>query len=316
MKCRYRFPVRSQTKVLIKHPIKLNDFIFEFQTSKDNIINELWVTFPCDKKHWPSIVSMKNKDIKAHICIHEPRYGELTNIIRFIESMLSFYGFQSVDLSNRLIEWIPENDSEKKSLKLDSFKSEPYFNINNLPIINFSLIVQSLYSYPEAYHIEPSLAFFRRGLYSIKYDRFIEAIYNFYFYLESVYGNGQTKNYKLKKEFAKHNDLVRAIENARDNFDLSKHPLSKIIHSRFDSIYRGKNANDIIDNIVDLRGFLHHHSNKRPGIWHPEDKLNFCCDAFFLMDVVHPLAYKKVNKFVFSEETKKLFEKEFGGKRY
>lgn len=308
MRCRYRFSVKGHIRILKKFPIKFDDYEFDFRTTDKETIDSVWVTFPCNNEaDWPKLTTL-NGPIKANIRITQPRYENVVQMVRFLEGMLSFYGMESVAVDDPMTEWLPENEMEKSAIGVYSFSSSREdLDPRKLPELKLGLLAQSLYAYHDAWHLEPLLNFFRRGFIAIRDERFIEAIYNFYFYLESAYGNGHTRNYKIKREFEQCAELVSAIENARDKFDVSKHHHKKLIYHRFDMSYRGKNAREIIGTIVELRGFLHHHNRQRADIWHPEDKWTYSADAFFLWDVVHSLAFCEVNKYVFSDKVKAMF---------
>jgi hypothetical protein len=49
---------------------------------------------------------------------------------------------------------------------------------------------------------------------------------------------------------------------------------------------------EYLEHVVDLRGFLHHHTQERSGIWDPEDQQKYEVDAVVLQDVVFNAIFK------------------------
>ena len=60
---------------------------------------------------------------------------------------------------------------------------------------------------------------------------------------------------------------------------------------------------EILKKIVELRGFLHHHTLKRKDIWHPEDHNKYETDAHFFQAVA--FTKKRFNEFI--ENIPRLF---------
>jgi hypothetical protein len=54
------------------------------------------------------------------------------------------------------------------------------------------------------------------------------------------------------------------------------------------------NASDagVSDYLVEVRGFIHHHTMRRRGIWHPERQEEFEFDAFVLQHIAFGIAMK------------------------
>lgn len=310
MKCRYRYKAKTLIRLGDSFPLEFMELLFEFRKNSTGFVDEVWVTVSVrDKSLWPSVVSHPDQPIKADFRMTRPENEKVVHILRFLEGGLSFYGLESIDFDDPKIEWLPETDEEKNQLTVYSYSSSTQRpDVASLPEAKFGLIAQTLYAYEDAWGFEPQFNFFRRGVIAVRDERFIEAIYNFYFYLESTFGNGQTRNERIKAEFAKNHDLIRAVRVARDRFDVSRHLYRNLINARFDSTYRSKSETEIISTIVDLRGFLHHHTSKRRDIWHPSDKWTYSADAFLMQDIVHPLAHGSLTRHAYSEKNLDKFK--------
>jgi hypothetical protein len=309
MKCQYHFRIKGILKLGSVFPITFRDFVFTFHQNAHGLLDEIWVAVQvADRAEWPSFLPTPSGPIKGNLRITHPSYDSIVDIMRFLEGALSFFGMESIDVEDPSIEWLPEDPEEDRALSLHSFtSSRAEIDPNTLPETRLGLLAQVLYSHEDAWSLEPQLNFFRRGFVAIRDERFIEAIWNFYFYLESTFGNGQTKNKAVKRQFQSNQRIVQAVAAARDKFDLSKHPRRQAIYIRFDQAYRGKTEHQIIETIVDLRGYLHHHTAKRKGEWHPADKWQFAADAFILQSITHQLAYADLSIHVFSDKNKERF---------
>jgi hypothetical protein len=310
MKCRYRYKAKTLVRLGESFPLEFMDLLFEFQKNSTGLVDEIWVTVHVpDKSMWPSVVFHPDRQIKTEFRMTRPENETVVHILRFLEGGLSFYGLESIDFDDPKKEWLPETDEEKIELTVHSYSSSTErIDISSVPVAKFGLIAQTLYAYADAWDLEPQFNFFRRGVIAIRDERFIDAIYNFYFYLESTFGNGQTRNERIKAEFAKNQDLMTMVGVARDRFDVSRHVYRNLMNARFDGVYRSKTEREIISTIVDLRGFLHHHTSKRKDIWHPSDKWTYSADAFLMQDIVHGLAHNSLTRHAYSEKNLDKFK--------
>jgi hypothetical protein len=67
----------------------------------------------------------------------------------------------------------------------------------------------------------------------------------------------------------------------------------------YEKRYRGLTPAEVTDHLVELRGFLHHHTAKWADIWHPDDHEKYQVDAHvagltcgrLIQDAVFPLVY-------------------------
>lgn len=128
---------------------------------------------------------------------------------------------------------------------------------------------------------------------------FISAYYDFYFLLETLYGNGKTKNDAVKTEFKKSPEIRTAAENflALRHEDYPNAETRKALMAKFS----GYSVDTLIEYIVKQRGFFHHHTARKQNIWHPAHEEEYENDALMLQDIALQ---------VLTHETFKLFETE------
>ncbi len=209
---------------------------------------------------------------------------------------------------------------EKERLTIFSFsRSLEQVPDEKLPNTPFDLIARSIIVAWDAREIEVPLSFYRKGRIDIDEGRYIEAIYDFYFMLESVFA--EKGNSKLCEEAFKQNDSLRkSVEKALiDDVLLGEIRREKRLQSAFDEHYKGA-TEEVIDDIVELRGFLHHYTSRRRDIWHPEEHERFEVDALVLQHIAYHLAFELVKPYVFSEQAiqiyTELIKKILGHKNY
>nr|MDA3895450.1 hypothetical protein [Desulfobacteraceae bacterium] len=81
----------------------------------------------------------------------------------------------------------------------------------------------------------------------------------------------------------------------------------KDLYADFVKKYVNRKEKEIIENIIDLRGFLHHHSAKNKKIWHPAEQRKFEVDALVLHQICYYIISKKINNVLFQTTRVKDF---------
>ncbi|MCZ6625574.1 MAG: hypothetical protein O7B35_15325, partial [Deltaproteobacteria bacterium] len=234
-----------------------------------------------------------------------------------IEGLLAIYGLSSIEIESPGENWEAESEEERAQLELFSFgpsrKSPPD---EARPMITFDLVARSFLAARRARSTEVALSFFRKGRNDFLEKRHIEADYDFYFMFESLFGCGKTKNYQVKAEFKKASQLRSALEEILS----APQPLADFrpgpqTLAEFEGCYCGKTVDEVIDGIVELRGFLHHYTAERPGIWHPEGHAPYECHAMFLVRVAQTIAFKLSRQYIFSDEAVTEYQQMYKGVR-
>ena len=309
MKCIYTFKIKGRIKPSQDYLIPLRGRIYDFITDDDGYVTHLGVTIPnYSDESLPTLTEHSEGKVKASIHIpSDPNLSVVQDELRVLEGLLSLYGVESIGIKQPKLKWVAENKEEKKKIKLhsieQSYQSRDEMDVEELP---HDLLVGSLIAATEAKELEIPLNFFRKGNLDVFEQRHIEAIYDYYFFLETLYGDGKFKKSSIVNSFLKSDDLISSIKESVKNtrFELRERSLLKIFLEQ----YEDKPEKDIITHIVELRGFLHHHTLKNKDIWHPDKQDRFKVDAFFLQGVCFNVAFKLAAKYVFTEKTKNIFE--------
>jgi hypothetical protein len=312
MKCKYTFKIEGEIKPDRDYEIPLRGYLYDF-VLKDGYITHVCVTVPnFDPRYLPTVSNHAEGKVKASIHIPpDPYLWGIQEELRTFQGFLSLFGLKSISIDNPKIEWIPENKQEETKLHL--FGAGPItYSRNKLPILPLphDLLVRALIASKEtleARSIEVPLSFYRKGTHDIFERLYIEAIYDFYFMLETLYGDGKFKKDAIITRFVRSAELRESIQKALDVPDREisgDKKLSQIYKQKIAS----KSIEEIIAYIVDLRGFLHHHTVKNRRIWHPDNQNEYKTEALFLLSLCFNVAMKIFCDLVQSEETKEVYE--------
>jgi hypothetical protein len=299
---RYTFHVTSDLRLDDFWPIGIGNRRYEFKTNDNNEIESISVTVrEEDEGNWPRIVEEPEADVKLHFFAGNNKdYGSIVDDILIAQGMLSLYRQIDIDYENSREEWIPENQYEEKSLKLTGF--ERLAKRPPTSILPYDIVARSFLCLEEARSLEILLTFVRQGNNEIDRNRYINAFYNYYFFIETLYGDGKFKKEAILSSFFKSNELVDGVRSARAEFLKGDRAFKGTF---FDLIRNTESPNDLLKYIVDQRGFLHHHTIKRRDIWHPERQQQFEVEAIFMQLVCHGIAFSKVSRVFFQEKHEK-----------
>jgi hypothetical protein len=170
-------------------------------------------------------------------------------------------------------------------------------------------VARSFLAADRAKSTEIALIFYRKGCNDFYEERYIEALYDFYFMFESLFGCGKTKNAKVAAEFKKSKPFRVALEDILSKKDpIGGFQPSNETTVSFKEAYGGKTIDEVIDFIVDLRGFIHHHTAEKPGIWHPEEHSPYECHAMFFILVAHTVAFREAAQHTFSDQVTQAYQ--------
>jgi hypothetical protein len=217
-------------------------------------------------------------------------------MIHPLEGFLAVYGLEQIDLYEADVSWLAESEADKKRLNTTHFRlklarsGRPPFRVP------FSVVTRSIAALHQNLDWEFPLGFFRKGRRDFLERRYIDAIYDYYFLLETLFGNGKTRNTQVKAEFKKCPTLcstcgqvIQEGERAIRNRGSGRRVLDV-----FCSEYATKTPEEYLEHVVDLRGFLHHHSSKNKRAWNPIDEAAFELDAILLGEVCFKICSAKV----------------------
>lgn len=155
-------------------------------------VTHIEVTVPIPREEWPRVTPNPNPGVKLHIETNAYRLPWIQRELRSLQGLLSVFGFDSIELDQPSIQWIPETQDEAEVLKLGAFsiKRSPLPDHEIRPV-SFDLVARAVMASDAAMEIDIPLNFFRRGMLDLRDRQFIEAFYNFFFVVEHLYAEGK-----------------------------------------------------------------------------------------------------------------------------
>ena len=297
-------------KVSATCPMAIRGTVYELERNSAGVVEYISATVVVnDESQWPQLTNSPAPGVALDIKMSGHAFPFIEMELRVVEGLLAFWGVESIDISNAEEFWLPDSDAEKERLKLFSLKrSFKALTDAELQPTSFDLIARAFIAALDSKDIEVPLSFFRKGRIDSRERRYIDAIYDFYFVLETVYGDGKTKNYQVKQALQENVELCQLVRaTLADEFVLATMAREPKLLESFEKNYRNRSAQEILSHFVELRGFLHHHTRLRPGIWHPEDHSRFEFDALVLEHLTFAVAFKLMEPYVFSDKTVKAY---------
>lgn len=285
--------VDGHSKINASYTIDVDAYLLKIDCDKNGNVNCLSAGVRVKDFHnyLPKLnISKDDRDCGLNIPYNH-FHEDIINLLQHIESLGSFWlGIKKIYWDNPISTWIPENKEEEKFFKEGGTINNYSFNKKYKPnIVEFNPeILRQIIDNRNFYkHLVIPLSFYREGKNEFESERYIQSFYNFYFYLEDLYGNGKTKNHQIENEFLNSKQFVEAVEETLVLFGVNgyeKHfiKLQELLSAKKYSY----DALSVIKLIVSVRGNLHHFSRKSTlQLGHYFNQEKFETMAFFLMSI-------------------------------
>ncbi len=298
----YTYPVRSTLSAVDRWPVLVNKFRVEFGEEK-GIISSVSVAVRLDDDvRLPTVSPLNDPKVKLHIDVGKSAHNdEVTDYLMVVQGMLSLLGTFTIDLNKCQVKWEPENDDERTKLSLFSYSVTTDKNVEAQSPFTFDFIARTVFTAASSVHYEVPLTFLRRGLQDIKSDRFIDAFYNFFFFLETQFAPGFSNPKVVTEKLLEASSVKVALQVTRENLRRHRGHLPNLLS------LLALGDRELITQLVDTRGNLHHHTLRRPGIWHPEKPERFEAEALILQSIAHSIAMEEVFSLIYSQEQDDAF---------
>lgn len=214
-----------------------------------------------------------------------PFWEDLTSLL---QSMGVFWlEIEEIDVREAESVWIPETPEERGQIEINNIKVSQVSR-QNPKNLNLSVIQELVRYRDQNDHLVIPFSFLRVAMSDFASRRYLSSFYNFYFFLESLYGKGRFRSRDVKQAFKKSEHIRTAVGETINMFagdpfrrnDLAN--LNQLSPKGIQawSVERG------IDFIVDMRGHLHHYSATGKGErGHPLNQHRYEPLAYFGMNV-------------------------------
>ena len=301
MKCVFKYPVKWIVKIDGVQPFTHNGWHFDFVQENESI-SYIIISVPLTASDKLPTFSPNPKDSRIIDCvINQPASTELLmKTLRTLEGFLSVYGLERIALDEADIAWVPETEEEKQKLQGQQFKFKYTKRETSNLRAPFTVVKRSVIASTEALDWEVPLSFYRKGSNDHHDRRYIDAIHDFYFLIETLFGNGKTKNYQVKIELIKSQPLVTiAAQVLREGEQtILRRGTRTTVLDEFRQKYANKTPEQYLEHVVELRGFLHHHSPQYKKTWNPTLEYEYELDAILLSHLCFLICSQKVESMI------------------
>jgi len=274
---------------------------YEFGT-EDDYLKKICVTVREDAEtHGPKWGPTPNQPNVSEIKLNTLNLPFIQIELLNLEGLLSPFGIEEIDIKFLEIFWTAETEEEKKYIQIPQWKYYINKDKPKSPQFPKDLMARAILSAYDAEKWQIPLAFYRKGLTDYKHGRFLEACFDYYFMIETLFADGKFKNKDVKANFKKTKELHDAIHQVYDDHKFMNY-LQGISPSKFMNIVQNKPAGDILGFFVDFRGLIHHHSGKDKKRWHPANNQEFKFEAELFANVCFHIGMKIVNEQMFCDQ--------------
>lgn len=310
MKAKYTFQVFGEVKLDKKQmlPISAENLYFEFGLDDRNVVTYIEVVIPVEEEYFPRLVKT-GPNRHSLVVGDNPLLFNVLRHLKGIEALMSNWGLRAIDKKNYKIVWLPENESEREKLDINNFSSrDTRMSVEEMEPLPFDILARSVISSWDGADEAIVTSFFRKGVADMEAQEYIDAIYDFYMILETRFCDGKWRGNQVKQKLKSSKVLEKAFNDAVQvslvgalNQELKLQQSSNAKYTDFEAFF---------DYIVDLRGRLHHHSEKNPKAWDPNKPGVYQLEAVYLHAICNNIILGITWDYVDSELARSSYEKQ------
>lgn len=284
----YKFQIQGILRVESSFSFRFHNRTYSFETN-DGVASALLLSikgFNADL-YAPLISQNESHEITTHVRVKEPPDIAFIQIeLRTLEGLLATFGVYEINILEYEISWIAETQDEKKKIKIRNYKrgyeKKKYEDLPLVPLDIFQrAILASMSTFDKDIdQLQVPLTFFRKGRHDLSQKRFLDASYDFYFMVETLFADGKHGTKDVKALYKANTQLIFCINRViQDEYRMSV--LNGISPEKFKKFIYAKNVAEILDYVVELRGAIHHHTLKKMK-WDPSRDFEFEFEAYLL----------------------------------
>jgi len=296
MRVKFEYPVRTALRLKEAWPVEVNGVRLEWRLANDCPVALIASCATTEKDRLPSLRTEDQSSGAVQVDMgHVDRHDDVERVVRSTQGLLSIYTTISIKFDECEISWEPESDEERKLIKLNRFRRETEkADIWMARRLSYDLVARAMAVTDELAQQEVTLAFVRQGNHDFHDERYIQAYYNFFFFLETQFAAGYSDPKRVVEALLKAQPLQDAISQVRSG----KTP-SRLSREVTDLLRLSDES--LIRHFVKTRGDLHHHALRRPRSWHPDKPEAVATEADLLRVIVNKIATRQSMALMFRD---------------
>ncbi len=295
MRAKLTYPAKASFHLDEHWPLRSDDLEFQFDVENSRIraIVCIWPLGTDDRP--PTIGPLEEgRQGWGEIDFHLARRTEVEHRVRTIQGMLALHGTIDVDWDRPTLEWLADSPEEERGIEIILSGKPPEVDLFKPEKLDFGLVAKAVLGARHLSNLEVALSFLRRGRRDLKERRYIEAIYNCFFVLETQFAAGLSNPREVTKRLKASPIVTAALEAIRAySIDPPRGWTTEADLAVWDGRvqFLSRSNDKIIDELVKLRGTLHHHASRGPHTWHPDKGAAYRVPAHCLHDIALACAH-------------------------
>lgn len=210
---------------------------------------------------------------------HDSILEGLTAEVRRWQALMAAYAWIDIDYGGATVKFHPDPG---ENVALNNIKA----GARDRPIglKTYDVYARAFLADGDAGDFTEASWFFLEGMRAIRQQQYIHAYNEFYLFIESTVGNGKFKTKEISRALCSSDSFMEALKeiSSRNREGISSFGWSQDIGFEV-----------LVKKIVELRGFLRHHSTKNKGSWKPREQHEFFNQAIFISQVCQQLLFQK-----------------------
>ncbi len=299
MKLAVSFPIKNRVYVSNPFPIASDTKSYFIQTKDDVAISVsvMWTGLPV--AYAQTIESHETGDIKATIHGNQSdQYVHLAEYdLRAWQSLLCAFILIDIDFDNPTSTFNAENANEVDKIHVSSASTNRY-RPRARGKEAFETFGRAFLAIDEGKPQIELMSHYREAMLALEVGRSIDAYNSFFLFLESQFCKGQSNTRKVVKLLSEQSDFTDALKEVCKDHKPNNH----LYAIRFKSIgLAATKLENVITEIVELRGALRHHSLGNPNRWNPNKQEDYSVEASFLGGVCFGIAFPKTTHLTWNQ---------------
>jgi hypothetical protein len=280
------FPIRNHVQLKDPWPIRVGSksYFIEMKDGRMAAVGVRIEGLPVDLA--PTIISTNGGTIRANLEMKTGRFVLMVeHEIRAWQTLLVPYVLLDIDFDSPSTSFKPETVEEENKIHVHNFSTTK--SVRARYGGSYELYGRAFMAIDVAFPLIELMSLYREAAKSLLVGRSIDAYNGFYLFFESQFCRGQTKTRQATERLVGSPAFMASLDSAVTA--LTPTETGKL---RFKALNLWKSEpQNLVMEIVELRGHLRHHSSNNPHRWDPDKQENYNGEARLLSLAAQDLAF-------------------------